>query len=390
MRVAFLTYLNLENTAGKNSSAGAIARISGLSKQVDSFIVHKNNFYYANSDRLKYPTPLFMSYYLFLPIYFLFDNIISFLFFILGGSNSFPLSEAAHISFSYRIDLFLKVLYVAKKHKLDIIQVEFPALSVGAFFLTRLLGLKLVVDEHNIEFHKVLRSKGKSPAASLLKSWELFCLKLADGVIVPSNLDKTILQKHGLKDYILVIPNALASSYEIKNIDKTGCTIIFHGSLNYYPNFEAISIIDRYIARRMPEFKFVVVGSGEVSVSSKNVEVVGFVEDIYSFLSRCDIAIVPLLQGGGTRFKILDYWNAALPVISTKVGAEGLDYTDGKNILIADTWSNFRKKIRQLARNRKLRALLSKNGKSLLESKYLWNKHKSSLHIFYTKLRVVR
>src|SRR5439155_916404 len=67
-----------------------------------------------------------------------------------------------------------------------------------------------------------------------------------------------------------------------------------------------------------------------------NVRMVGEVERVDGCLGAADMAIVPLTRGSGTRIKILDAWAAGLPVLSTSIGASGLDYVDGHNILLED------------------------------------------------------
>ena len=104
-----------------------------------------------------------------------------------------------------------------------------------------------------------------------------------------------------------------------------------------------------------PGLKLIVVGRGQPSAELSNlfkndssIDLIGEVEDVVPYYRKAQVAIVPLLHGSGTRLKILEAMSLGVPVISTSVGAEGIDYTNGKNILIADTEQEFNEAIDQL------------------------------------------
>jgi len=81
---------------------------------------------------------------------------------------------------------------------------------------------------------------------------------------------------------------------------------------------------------------------------------------------------VPLRIGGGTRLKILEAMALGTPVVSTRKGAEGLDVTDGENILIADTAAGFVDAVLSLLDDSGLRARLAANARRLVETRYRW------------------
>jgi len=84
------------------------------------------------------------------------------------------------------------------------------------------------------------------------------------------------------------------------------------------------------------------------------------------------VSIVPLRIGGGTRLKILEAMALGTPVVSTRKGAEGLDVTDGENILIADTAAGFVDAVLSLLDDSGLRARLAANARRLVETRYRW------------------
>lgn len=103
---------------------------------------------------------------------------------------------------------------------------------------------------------------------------------------------------------------------------------------------------------------------------SENIKFLGELEDERPMLSQSSIFIVPLWIGAGARVKILTAWAAGIPVVATTIGAEGLDCTDGENILIADEPCEFAEKIANLMGDEALALRLSQNGRALVEERY--------------------
>jgi glycosyltransferase involved in cell wall biosynthesis len=127
-------------------------------------------------------------------------------------------------------------------------------------------------------------------------------------------------------------------------------TAIFVGRMDYPPNADAIDTICNAVAPRCPGVIFMLVGSNPPRMDTpSNVLMVGEVDSVDRYLGAADIAIVPLTRGSGTRIKILDAWAAGLPVLSTSIGASGLPYMDGCNILIEDDLARFPAHIMGLA-----------------------------------------
>ena len=121
--------------------------------------------------------------------------------------------------------------------------------------------------------------------------------------------------------------------------------IVFTGMMNHPPNSDAAGFFARHIypmvKAAIPSAKFNIVGrdpTDEVRILDKidGVKVTGFVPDIRPYIAQANIIVVPLRFGAGMRQKILEAWAMEKCVVSTRIGAEGLDYEDNKNILIAD------------------------------------------------------
>jgi glycosyltransferase involved in cell wall biosynthesis len=105
-----------------------------------------------------------------------------------------------------------------------------------------------------------------------------------------------------------------------------------------------------------------------------NVTVTGYVEDLGAELERCDVALVPLRRGTGTRLKILEAFAHSIPVVSTSVGAAGLDVVDDEHLLLADAPEAFADASARLVRDEALRNRLTAAARTLVEDHYDWRR----------------
>lgn len=161
---------------------------------------------------------------------------------------------------------------------------------------------------------------------------------------VCSHLDVARLSRVGIRRNVCVIPNAVP--IPVCPAPLTGePTVMFIGALDYQPNIEAaerlaLRIMPRIRASR-PDARLLIVGRGGEELPSRRqsppgVEYLGFVPDLDRLYARTRVVCCPIVNGGGTRVKLLEAAAYARPIISTQVGAEGLDFVDGRDILLLD------------------------------------------------------
>jgi len=133
--------------------------------------------------------------------------------------------------------------------------------------------------------------------------------------------------------------------FEFRPDGRESGTMLFLGSFRHGPNLTAIEWFIRHVLPRIvherPDARLVVVGSDPppgnlFSGAGPSVELVGFVEDIRTELARRALFVCPILSGSGVRVKLLEAFAAGIPVVSTRVGAEGLARTDGEFCALAD------------------------------------------------------
>jgi glycosyltransferase involved in cell wall biosynthesis len=103
---------------------------------------------------------------------------------------------------------------------------------------------------------------------------------------------------------------------------------------------------------------------------ARGIDVIGRFDDPAPLLADASVVVVPLRHGSGTRLKILEAFAYGLPVVSTAIGAEGLDVVDGETILIADDPNEFADNVVYLFENRERASSLAKAGQELFLSRY--------------------
>jgi sugar transferase (PEP-CTERM/EpsH1 system associated) len=184
---------------------------------------------------------------------------------------------------------------------------------------------------------------------------------------------------------IVVVENGVDTDYfsgtAASTLTPTRSRIVFVGSMDYYPNTEAVVLFARHIwpriRERFPEWHFTIVGSnpGPAVIelrSERNVEVTGTVPDIRPYYGDAVAAVVPLRTGGGTRLKILEAMAAGVPVVSSTLGAEGLEVTPGRDLLIADDAEDWLLALASLCQQPSRWSELAAAGRALVLARYDW------------------
>ena len=160
--------------------------------------------------------------------------------------------------------------------------------------------------------------------------------------------------------------------------------LVFVGSMDWMPNIDGVGYFVRevlpLIRRERPECSLTVVGrkpSPEIlalAQTDKRIAITGTVPDVRPYLWKSRVSIVPLRIGGGTRLKIYESMAGSVPVVSTTVGAEGLDVTHPKDIRLADTPESFAAECLQLLNETAQADQVAQSALSLVTERFSWDR----------------
>lgn len=169
-------------------------------------------------------------------------------------------------------------------------------------------------------------------------------------------------------------------------------TLIFCGAMDYSPNIDALrwffAEMHEPLRRAVPDVRVLVVGKSpvpEVQAHARRpgVTVTGGVPDVRPYYRQAWLQIVPLRIGGGTRLKIPESMAMGTPVVSTTIGAQGLDLVPEREILIGDTASEFVGAAVRGLRDAGLRGQLEREGEATVRARLSWNRLGRQLGEYY-------
>jgi glycosyltransferase involved in cell wall biosynthesis len=273
----------------------------------------------------------------------------------------------------------------------DSVQVEGVHL-VSYIPLLRARGKPLVVaDWHNIESEIMWRYSDKASfarrlyarrTAKLIEDMELKLLRECDVHIVCSSREQSILRERAPDAHIEVVGNGVdVAHYSGTAPSAERRDVLFVGSMDYHANIEAAMEFARDVwpgvRAAHPDFRFVIVGRNPPQqvrdlAAQPGIVVTGTVDDVRPWYRSAFAVVVPLRTGSGTRLKILEAMAAGVPVVSTRLGAEGLNIRDGENILLAETAAEMQQAIHMLSQSPERWQALAAAALALVEREYDW------------------
>jgi glycosyltransferase involved in cell wall biosynthesis len=281
--------------------------------------------------------------------------------------------------------------------------VQFEQQSTGLLLIpivAKVFRKPVIIDCHDT--FQALRDKNTNFVRKIFEtSIEKIIYRFASVILVVSENEKQFLCSLGIaQDCIEVIPNGVDTKVFSQSQDtgkiclQYGLTghriLVFVGNMEYLPNQEAVRLIALKIAPEVTKVvknaKFLVIGriSG---LTYPNLIFTGTVDSVAPILAASEVGIAPLLHGSGTRLKILEYLSCGLPVVSTTVGAEGLNIQNGVHAIIEDDLNVFASKLTQLLNDKQLSARLGHSAREIAVDKYDCNKIASDLNQVFQNLK---
>jgi len=284
-----------------------------------------------------------------------------------------------------------KLKEIFSKEAFDVVILE--SIFVGNYMETikKYSQARIILRVHNIEhlIWKRLAQQTKNPfkktayyyLSHSLKRFEFSLFKKIDGYMPITEVEYLYFKEKYPTLRSQTIPFAInLSDYQMRNhqIDEKNITFFHIGSMNWQPNIEGITWflenVWKKVVEKYPQIHLVLAGKGTKTVfddtNYKNVQIFDYVENAQQFMNEHDIMIVPLLSGSGMRIKIVEGLALGKPIITTAIGAEGIEITDKENIFIANTPEEMIKTITFCATHIKKCEKTGKNARDLIEDKY--------------------
>ena len=297
-----------------------------------------------------------------------------------------PISVRRHFSPDYAA----AVRKLVTERDFDLVHVEWTHYGVYLPFIDPLPSF---ICTHNVEFLSWRRfvKATRNPVKKLLGIHEATKLyrferetyRRADGLSTVSEDDARIVRNEFGIDDVCVIPNGVdITAYdEIPNKPKQN-HLVYCGSMDVFVNQDAVTYFIKeifpLILKRKPDTTFTVIGrhppSWLLALQNERIRFTGAIADVRLPLKEGAVEIVPLRIAGGSRLKILEAFAAKVPVLSTTIGAEGLAVKHEKNVILADTPSNFAGRCVQLLDGETLRNSLAAEGRKLVDDLYDWSR----------------
>ncbi len=281
-------------------------------------------------------------------------------------------------------EVYRNILRVADDIGADLIWLGFGNLSYPLLkFIKQNSRYKIVLDTDNVWSRFILRSspfiEKEKEKAKIVKvgkakeAEEIWGAKLADVTTGVSEVDASYYRKFARKkDQVKIFSNVVdLECYEArKSLTNANPSILLSGT--FWPRSPMedaarwfIKKIWPVLKKRIPNLNLYIIGTGSKEtlkdIHNDRIIIEGKVESVLPYLFSASVAIVPLRFESGTRFKILEAGACGTPVVSTSLGAEGLDVQNGRDILIADTINDFTNSIIKLIKNKKAAIKLAQN-----------------------------
>lgn len=231
-----------------------------------------------------------------------------------------------------------------------------------------------------------------------IRYWEQFYWKKADRLVAMSEEDKRFIQKEiGKKLRIDVVANGVDMNFfdKIEKRLPQNPNVLFVGTFKWLPNVGAVKElvlkIWPKIIEKLPQARLKIVGFSPTPEIIKfgqdsGIEVLGSVDDIRRAYGRAHVLLAPIRSGKGTRYKVLEAMATGTPIVSTRLGVEGIDVCFGKEVLVGKTSQELADLTVKVLKDEELQKKMAQAGRLLVKKKYNWQSISKELDRIYQEL----
>jgi glycosyltransferase involved in cell wall biosynthesis len=324
--------------------------------------------------------------------------------------NNFLFSELPYNIQRFLSEDFSKLLInVVRAHQPDIIQLEGLPLCLYVDLLKSITKAPIILRAHNVEFEiwqrlaqnekNIFKKFYLKHLAKRLKKYEIKSIQDLDGIIAISSKDAENFRKLGYRGPIITVPVGVSEKWLNKNMffEEKITKIGYLGSLEWLPNVQGLEWFLQNIwsefNKQNPDIQLHIAGKNPLPQVFKwkypNVVIHGEVPDAVEYLQNFSVVIVPLLSGSGIRLKIVESMALGKCVISTSIGAEGIDIQDNQNIVIANSPVEWIQKLSDLIADAKKAKEIGTYARKFIQAHYRWEYLIQQMQNFYQQFKIL-
>lgn len=322
-----------------------------------------------------------------------------------GAVYNFLTGKSYHVSRFHTKAFAQKITEVLQKELFDIVQLETLQMATYLDVIRKHSKAPVVLRAHNIE-HKIWQRIAENcpnpfkriyinHLYSTLRRFEIGILNKMDGIVAITPVDARNFDRLSHSTNIISIPFGINLETLPANLVQPPEPSLFHiGTMNWFPNEESIqwlvSEVWPQVAQRLPEIELHLAGRYMPywlkKLSVPRITIDGEVPDVWEYMQRFSIMVVPLFSGSGIRIKIVEAMAAGKAIITTAIGAEGINYENGQHLIIAKDAKSFTDAVVKVCNDKQLRDSLGINARQLIAKEHDNNKLMQKLTAFYSEL----
>ncbi len=301
--------------------------------------------------------------------------------FISGFSYFNPFDKYGKILLNYERFRLKRMIwqYARKNEKPNLIILQWTQIVLLMPFIKKIYpNAKIVAIEEDVIFLNFMRridlaknNVGKFLARKQyanMRKRELGALKEANLIVVNNFKDADLLKKNGIEEKRIFTSTVYFENYSCVKRENIQKEILFYGAMHRMENhISAMWFIKNVLPKLSEEYCFVVVGARPMkellALQSERVRVMGFVDDIVPYFSRCYCMVAPLRLGAGIKVKVLETMSAGVPVVTNTIGIEGIGCCPGREYFHCETIQEYIEMIRWMEHNELEKEIIAQNGK---------------------------
>ena len=280
------------------------------------------------------------------------------------------------------------VVRAALEAKPDVVVFDFPhsvilapeRIEVPSVMFTHNVEAEIFQRHAEVASSGLMRAVWRSQHRKMLR-FEREVLERFDAVVAVSEKDCEYFRDNWSIDGCRPIPTGVDTEFFVYQQPASDRQVVFCGSMDWIANIDAMEFFHSEVwpevRKLVPDACMKVVGKAppdefarRVNNASPEWQFTGFVDDVREHVGGSGVFVIPLRVGSGTRIKAFEAMAMGCPVVSTSIGIEGLDVTDGEHYLNADEPAELAAAIARLLENAALRDSMSQAARSLVEARF--------------------